>query len=38
LIYVPARDPNDKKDWAGLLGSIAQIVASTLAIVVVATR
>jgi protein involved in polysaccharide export with SLBB domain len=38
LVYVPERDPNDKKDWAGLLGSIAQILASTVAIVVVATR
>jgi hypothetical protein len=35
---VPDRDPSDKKDWAGLLGSIAQILASTVAIIVVATR
>ncbi len=38
LIYVPVRDPNEKKDWGGLLGSIAQVLASTVAIIVVATR
>ena len=38
VVFVPERDPNDKKDWAGLLGSIAQILASTVAIIVVAVR
>jgi protein involved in polysaccharide export with SLBB domain len=38
VVFVPDRDPSDKKDWAGLLGSIAQILASTVAIIVVATR
>ena len=38
VVVVPERDPNEKRDWAGLFGSIAQILASTLAIVVVATR
>lgn len=38
VVVVPERDPNDRKDWAGLLGSIAQILASTVAIIVVATR
>lgn len=38
VVVVPARDPNARKDWAGLLGSIAQILASTVAIVVVATK
>ncbi|MGE0554279.1 MAG: SLBB domain-containing protein [Gemmatimonadales bacterium] len=38
VVYVPDRDPNDRKDWAGLLGSIAQVLASTVAIIVVATR
>ncbi len=38
VVFVPERDPNDKKDWAGLLSSIAQILASTVAIIVVATR
>ncbi len=38
VVVVPERDPADRKDWAGLLGSIAQILVSTVAIVVVATR
>jgi protein involved in polysaccharide export with SLBB domain len=38
VVVVPERDPEDRKDWAGLLGSIAQILVSTVAIVVVATR
>ncbi len=38
VVFVPERDPNEKKDWAGLLGSIAQILASTVTIIVVATK
>jgi protein involved in polysaccharide export with SLBB domain len=38
VVVVPERDPADKRDWAGLFGSIAQILASTVAIIVVATR
>ncbi|MEO8448672.1 MAG: SLBB domain-containing protein [Gemmatimonadota bacterium] len=38
VVFVPERDPADKKDFVGLFGSIAQILASTLAIIVVATR
>jgi protein involved in polysaccharide export with SLBB domain len=38
LVYVPERDPTERRDWAGLLGSVAQILASTIALVVVATR
>jgi protein involved in polysaccharide export with SLBB domain len=38
IIYVPERDPADRHDWAGLLGSIAQILASTVTIIVVATK
>lgn len=37
-IFVPVRDPNGRRDWAGLMGSIAQILASTVALIVVATR
>lgn len=37
-VVVPFRDPTDKKDTIGLLSSIAQILASTVAIIVVATR
>lgn len=38
VVFVPERDPTERRDWAGLLGSIAQILASTVAIIVVATR
>jgi protein involved in polysaccharide export with SLBB domain len=38
-VYVPAKDPNaPKTDMVALFGAIAQIVASTVAIIVVATR
>lgn len=37
-IIVPARDPDHKTDVVGLLGAIAQILASTVTIIVVATR
>lgn len=38
VVVVPQRDPADRKDWAGLLGSIAQVLASTVAIVAIAVR
>ncbi|MFN0179411.1 MAG: SLBB domain-containing protein [Gemmatimonadales bacterium] len=38
VVVIPDRDPTDKRDWAGFLGSVAQILASTVAIIVVATR
>ncbi|MEP7325435.1 MAG: SLBB domain-containing protein, partial [Gemmatimonadota bacterium] len=38
IIFVPERDPADKKDYVAIVGSLAQIVASIVAIVVVATR
>jgi polysaccharide export outer membrane protein len=38
-VYVPTRDPNQRTtDPVALLGTIAQILASTVAIIVVATR
>ena len=38
-IYVPAKDPNaPRTDMVSLFGAIAQILASTVAIIVVATR
>lgn len=37
-VVVPFRDPTDKRDVLGMLSSIVQILASTLAIIVVATR
>jgi protein involved in polysaccharide export with SLBB domain len=38
VVVVPAKDPYEKKDWAAITGSIAQVLASIVAIVVVATR
>ena len=37
-VYVPARDPTDKTDYVALFGGIAQILASLVTIVVVATK
>lgn len=37
-VFVPERDPTDRRDWVGLAGSIAQILASLTAIVVVVVR
>ncbi|MBK9069088.1 MAG: SLBB domain-containing protein [Gemmatimonadetes bacterium] len=37
-IYVPERDPNDKKDWLGFAGSVAQILASLTTVIVVVLR
>jgi protein involved in polysaccharide export with SLBB domain len=38
-VYVPAKDPNaPKTDTVALFGAIAQILASTVAIIVIATR
>jgi len=37
-IYVPEKDPTDKKDWLGFAGSLAQILASLTAVVVVVLR
>ncbi len=38
-VFVPAKDPNEPKtDKVALFGAIAQILASTVAIIVVATR
>jgi hypothetical protein len=38
-VFVPAKDPSEAKtDYVSLFGAIAQILASTVAIVVVATR
>jgi len=38
-VFVPAEDPNAKKtDYVSLFGAIAQILASTIAIIVVLRR
>jgi hypothetical protein len=35
---VPARDPNDRTDYVALIGSLAQTLASSLAILLVIMR
>lgn len=37
-VVVPARDPDDRKDWTAIAGSIAQILASAVAVIVVVSR
>ncbi len=37
-VYVPARDPTDRTDVVALFASIAQVLASTMAIILVATK
>ena len=38
VVNVPQRDPNDRKDYTAIVGSVAQVLASLVAIIVVATR
>jgi polysaccharide biosynthesis/export protein len=38
IVTVPAKDPDAKKDWASLATAVAQILASTVAIVAIAMR
>lgn len=37
-VFVPEKDPNSKKDWTAIVGSVAQILASTVAVIAVITR
>jgi len=37
-VYVPVKDLSHPTDYVALFGAIAQILASTVAIIVVATR
>jgi len=37
-IFVPQRDPTQRRDWVALAGSVAQILASLTAIVVVVVK
>jgi protein involved in polysaccharide export with SLBB domain len=40
-VFVPGRDPSDKKDWAsivGILASTASLLASTAAVIIAVTR
>lgn len=38
VIYVPAKDPNEKRDLGAVAGSVAQILASIVAIVAIALK
>ncbi len=37
-VVVPSKDPDDKKDWTAIAGSVAQIITGMVAIVVVVSR
>jgi hypothetical protein len=37
-VQVPDRDPNDRKDYTAIVGSIAQVMASLVAIIAIAKR
>lgn len=37
-VTVPERDPNDRRDWLQIAGNLAQVLASLVAVVAVATR
>lgn len=38
VVFVPEKDPNDKKDYTGMTQAVAQVLASLVAIVVIVTR
>jgi hypothetical protein len=38
MVFVPERDPEDRRDYTAILGVAAQILASVVTIVVVSTR
>lgn len=37
-VIVPERDPNDKRDYTAIVGTVAQVMASLVAIIVLITR
>ena len=37
-VFVPQKDPTDRKDYVAIVGAVAQVLASLVAIVVVLTR
>ncbi len=37
-VFVPQKDPTDRKDYVAMVGAVAQVLASLVAIIVVATR
>jgi hypothetical protein len=38
VVVVPVKDPNAKTDWTAVVGSTAQVLASLVAILAIATR
>ena len=38
MVFVPEKDPEDRKDYVGIFAAVAQVLASIVAIVVVAVR
>jgi hypothetical protein len=38
VVTVPEKDPNDRKDYTAIVGSVAQILAATVAIVIALKR
>ncbi len=38
FVFVPEKDPDDRKDYVGIFGAVAQVLASVVAIVVISTR
>jgi protein involved in polysaccharide export with SLBB domain len=38
VVYVPERDPNDRKDYAAIAGAVAQILTSTVAILAIISK
>ena len=38
VVHVPARDPADRKDYTAIVGSVAQVLASLVAIVAITRR
>jgi polysaccharide export outer membrane protein len=38
VVVVPLEDPNDKKDWTAIAGSVAQVLAASVAILALALR
>jgi protein involved in polysaccharide export with SLBB domain len=37
-VVVPSKDPNDKKDWTAIVGSLAQVTAGLVAIIAISKR
>jgi hypothetical protein len=38
IVTVPEKDPNDKKDYTAIAGSLAQILAATVAVIALVKR